>query len=119
MEFIVLVILLFAMFMVYTVNTRSKIDEIREKKEYVLLRDVTKMVQREILTAVKVENGYYRQFDLPQDLNGINYSIYITNTTIIATTELHEEYLAVPYVNGSLEKGTNIITKQNGIITIQ
>ena len=117
-EFIVLIVILFSVFMVYTVSTRKKIDEIRDKKEYVLLTDAVKMAQNEILTAVKVEDGYYREFDMPETLEGIEYNISITGAAITGNTENHEQVAIIPSVNGTLNKGANIITKQDGIVQV-
>ncbi|MBW2992661.1 hypothetical protein KY345_05585 [Candidatus Woesearchaeota archaeon] len=117
-EFIVLIVILFSVFLVYTVSTRKKMDEIRDKKEYTLLRDITKTAQNEILTAVKVEDGYYREFELPDTLEGINYTINITGTMVIAYSENHEQAFMIPAVNGTVKKGVNVITKENGIVQI-
>jgi hypothetical protein len=118
-EFIILIVILFSVFMVYAVSTRTKMDEIRDEKEYILLRDVIRMAQNEILTAVKVEDGYLREFELPETLELINYTINLTNGIIIGDTENHEYAVMVPSVNGTLKKGKNTITKENGIVNIQ
>lgn len=118
-EFIVLIVILFSVFLVYTVNTRSQMDEIRDKKEYALLNDVAKTAQNEILTAVKVEDGYRREFELPDTLEGINYSINITGIMVVAYSENHEQALIIPQVNGTIKKGVNVITKENGIVNIE
>jgi len=118
-EFIILIVILFSVFMVYTISTRTKMDEIRNEKEYLMLKDVAKMAQNEILTAVKVENGYFREFELPNSLEGINYTINITGLMITASTENHEQSFLIPNVTGTLAKGKNIITKENGTIRIE
>lgn len=117
-EFIMLIVILFSIFMVYTISTRNKMDEIRNKKEYNLLKDVTMMAQNEVLTAVKVEDGYYRQFELPDTLEGINYTINITGQVIAAYSENHEYVMIIPHVNGTIKKGINTITKNGGVIDI-
>ena len=118
-EFILLIIILFSVFMVYTVSTRTKMDEIRDEKEYVLLRDAVKMVQSEILTAVKVEDGYVREFEIPETLDLINYTITLGNGIILGNTNSHEYAVTVPNISGTLKKGKNMITKENGIVNIQ
>lgn len=117
-EFVMLIVILFSIFMVYTINTRKNMDEIRDKKEYILLKDVTMMAQNEVLLAVKVEDGYYRQFELPDSLEGINYTINITGQIIAAYSENHEYVMMIPQVNGTLKKGVNIITKNGGVVEI-
>jgi uncharacterized protein (UPF0333 family) len=118
-EFLMLIVLLFSIFMIYTIGTRNKMDEIRDQKEYALLADVARMAQNEILTASRVEDGYYRTFELPETLDGVNYTIGIVSMMIQASTENHEYILAIPTVNGTVKKGDNVITKENGIIKIQ
>jgi hypothetical protein len=118
-EFILLLILLFSVFMVYTVSTRNDMDNIRKNKEYILLIDVTKMVQYEIVTATKVKDGYHRTFEIPETLEGTDYNIAIDEMMIIASTEDQEYVLFIPDINGSIKKGDNTITKENGTISIQ
>lgn len=118
-EFLMLIVILFSIFMVYSISTRKEMDDIRDKKEYLLLIDTTKMAQHEILTAVKVEDGYHREFELPDTLEGINYTINITGSMILANTDNHEYALFIPAVNGTVKKGSNIITKENGMVKIQ
>jgi hypothetical protein len=118
-EFLMLIVMLFSIFMVYTIGTRNKMDEIRDQKEYALLADVARMAQNEILTASRVEDGYYRTFELPETLEGVDYTISIVGMMIQASTENHEYILAIPAVNGSIKKGDNVITKENGIVKIQ
>jgi hypothetical protein len=118
-EFLMLIVILFSIFMVYTISTRKEMDDIRDKKEYVMLTDMAKMAQHEILTAVKVEDGYRREFELPDTLEGINYTINITGNMILTNTDNHEYALFIPAVNGTVKKGSNIITKENGMVKIQ
>jgi hypothetical protein len=118
-EFLLLMILLFSVFMVYTVSTRNDLDNIRKNKDYVLLVDVTKMVQYEIVTASKVKDGYHRTFEIPETLDGTEYTIETDDMLIIAGTEEQEFALFIPDINGSIKKGYNTITKENGTITIQ
>ena len=116
LEFVSLVALAFLVMVVFIASTRSEFDELRSREEMSLVKDVAVKVQTELIIASGVEDGYLRTFELPASLDNINYTIGITNTTLVAMTEDYEYVLAVPAVEGVLKKGSNTINKTGSII---
>ena len=117
MEFIFLVGLAFAVMVVFVSSTRSEFSALRSEEERSLVKDVSVMVQHELIVASNVEDGYTRVFEVPNKLDdSISYTIQITNNTLLAYTDEYESVLNIPAVIGSIQKGNNTITKTDSII---
>jgi uncharacterized protein (UPF0333 family) len=115
MEFLLLISIAFMIFLVYIMVTRNKVVDISMEEEYIQLQDFTDSTRNEILVASQVEDGYYREFTLPQKIGDkYEYTIYINQTTdqLLINTTNHQENTEIPHVNGTIQKGTNIITKE-------
>ena len=119
MEFMLLVGLGFMLFIVFSAAVKYRISNLEVEEEYILLKDVAYAVQNEISIATRIENGYYREFEIPKKLkNGQNYTINITNDYIYATTPNHEFLIEIPPVVGNLVKNNNAINKTNDTLYI-
>ena len=116
MEFVFLIGLAFAVMVVFIAATRSEFNTLQSEEERSLVKDVSVMVQHELVLASNVENGYIRIFEIPQKLEGIEYNISVTNNTLLAATDDYEYVLNVPSVVGNLQKGDNTINKTDGVI---
>ncbi|MBW2965907.1 hypothetical protein KY342_02255 [Candidatus Woesearchaeota archaeon] len=116
MEFVFLIGLAFMVMVVFVASTRSEFDELRSEKERSLLKDVSVMVQHELIMAANVEDGYTRIFNVPSELEEISYTIQIINNTLLTNTEDYEYVLNVPFIIGNIQKGNNTINKTNSII---
>ena len=80
--------------------------------------DIALKMQREILIAAYVEDGYSRSFQLPENLEAINYSIRTQNSTVIIQSKKAFYSLPIPNAIGNFTKGTNTINKTGGVIYI-
>ena len=116
MEFVFLVGLAFMVMVVFISSTRSEFDELRTAEEMSLLKDAAVMIQYELIIASNVEDGYYRVFELPTDLNGVNYTFEILNNILLLRTANYEQDLNIPKVTGDLRIGNNTINKTDGAI---
>ena len=116
MEFIFLVGLAFMVMVVFIASTRSEFDTLRSEEERSLVKDVSVMVQQELIIASNVEDGYVRIFNVPSELDSINYDIQIINNTLIANTSEYEYVLNVPSIVGAIQKGNNTLNKTSGVI---
>ena len=122
-EFIMLVamsiVILFVILIITNNLTQRKIDE----KTYYELDDLAKSIQTELIRASEVEDGYERNLDIPETINGRDYNLTSGNTTVSLGYVLLEYrgtpiYYIVPALNDSLRKGPNLIRKQNGSLVI-
>ena len=116
MEFVFLVGLAFMVMLVFISSTRSEFDELRSEEERSLVKDVSVMVQHELIMASNLVDGYVRTFNIPLKIGGISYTIQIINNVLLTSTEDYEYVLNVPSIEGIIRKGDNTINKTNGII---
>ncbi len=87
------------------------------------LTDLGKSLQQEFLLASKVQNGYQREFSIPETINNLDYSIVIGNSSssngymslIFSNQEI---FYIIPVVNGTMQKGLNVLTKQNNTLQL-
>ena len=73
-------------------------------------------LQRELFLASAVEDGYFRTFALPDNLEGIDYSLITRNSTITVLSKNSLFIVAIPYIIGNASKGANAINKTGGVI---
>jgi len=123
MEFLMLIGLSIVMLLVFLTSvdivSRQKTDE----KTFYELDDLGVTIQKEIILASELENGYRRNIDIPQTVNGRNYVLDSGNASaytayISITFEGRELFYHIPLINGTPTKGKNIITKFNGTVSI-
>jgi len=96
------------------INTKSK-ENINQK-----VTNLAYNIQEEITLAHESTDGYNRIFKIPEDISGLKYEITMTGSQIYIKSNDDKYAIALPILNttGTLVKGNNNITKQNGIISI-
>jgi hypothetical protein len=128
MEFVILTGFMLMAFLVFYIVIQSKLVEANRGSADKAAKQVETMVVNELKVAESVTDGYYREFELPQRVNGINYNIQIlsgvSNTPEIVITYYNKErvyFVSQGYVDGlsTITKGKNSISKTNGKIMIQ
>ena len=75
-------------------------------------------LQKEVLIAAYVEDGYSRAFEIPDKLDSINFSIDMRNSTITVESKNSIYTAPIPYSVGNFSKGTNTIRKSENVIYI-
>lgn len=100
--------------------TSSRMLEARDEGNKKIAEDIAEFAYREIEIAKPVNDGYMRTFAMPQTVNGINYSISIIDNRELIVNYLGNEHVRFlpSNVTGSIQKGSNTITKNNGVIFI-
>jgi hypothetical protein len=128
MEFVILTGFMIMTFLVFYIVIQAKLVDANRDKTDQAAKQVENLVVNEIKLAESVTDGYYRQFELPQSINGANYSIDIIpgagNTPEIVIRYAGRErvyFVQQGYVKGSstVGKGMNNVTKNGGNITMQ
>ena len=117
-ELIIVMSFLIFFFIIFIGIIQDKIQEKAEEKETIIIKNTVKTVQEEIDLAVKSSDGYRREFKIPEKIINNDYEISIFEGIVYANTTNGKHAIAVNIKNvtGTITKGTNIITKQNGII---
>lgn len=120
MEFVVLASFMLLIILGFFSLASSRMTEARLESNRKIAESTAEFAYREIENAKSVNDGYSRAFEMPQKVNGINYSISITDNRELSVIFLDEEYVKFLPINvtGSIVKGSNKITKINGIVFI-
>jgi hypothetical protein len=118
MEFLALTGVLLIVFIFFYMIVFERINLINDQKDVTVGQDIAQKVQREILLAARVSDGYRREFFLPDRVEGFTYSITISGRELSVQTPKTEVVKPIPIVVGNIAKGTNIIQKTDGIIYI-
>ena len=120
MEFMVLATFMLLVIVGFFGVTSSKVLEAREDINRRIAEDIADFAYREIEIATAVNDGYKKSFSMPQNVNGVNYSINIVDNielTVIYLDYEHVRFLPAN-VTGNITKGLNTISRNNSIIYI-
>jgi len=118
LEFMMLIGLVFFVFLIFLGIILYNLQDLNKREELADLEDVALKVQNELNLATSVNNGYSRDFTLPAKVNGRDYSI--SQGTELITFETNKYFVSkrIPVITGTVQKGTNTITKQGGVINV-
>ena len=117
-EFFIFLGLAFLIAIAFELASLEQLNDFRLQKENEAVKDLALKLQQELLIAANVEEGYLRIFEIPDNLEGINYSLSAQNSTITVKSKNAFYLVSIPRVVGNVNKGTNLINKTNGIIYI-
>ena len=128
LEFVVLTGFMILAFLTFYIVIQSKLLEANRDSTDIAVKQIETLVVNEIKVAESVTDGYYREFELPQRVNGVEYTISIisglgSNTPEIVTKYNGRErvyFVPQAYVDNdsTVGKGLNNISKIGGNITL-
>lgn len=98
-----------AFFAVIQLNQSEK----NKEKERLVIQNAALDVQDEINLAAESSDGYLREFKIPENILGKDYSITIIDNNVYANTSNFGVSYNVFEVQGILKKGVNTIRKEN------
>lgn len=98
----------------------DQFKEYHDERDYELIKDLALTLQTEVYLATGSEEGYKREFTIPNLLDGnVNYTTEIRNNkTLYVYSDLNFYVTSVPEVVGNFTKQTNVIRKTGGVIYI-
>lgn len=108
----------FIILLVFLIAIGDDIKYTGAKNEIISIRDIAYSIQNEISLAGQVEEGYRREFEIPEKINGVEYRIENTAKQIIVESDNYDFVVTIPRVKGNLKKGTNLIRSLNGLICL-
>jgi len=115
-EFLVLFGAVMFFFVAFLLVIQMNIQEKNFERAKVLAQDLALSVQNEISLASESSEGYYREFFVPETILGNSYEIEILENRIY----VHGDRIGISYklfpVNGDIQKGINLIKKENGTV---
>ncbi len=120
-EFLMIFILMVLIFSIYVPYIWERELEIEKKGEFVVGRRIASNVKSEVELAVMFGHGYRRNFTLPADILGSNYSIDIRNKVVVVKWKDYEvhELLIAHKITGSPKPGKNTILNRRDEIVFQ
>lgn len=117
-EFFVFVGLAVLIAIAFEIISLGQLNDFRLQKENEAVRDLALKLQREIFIASGVEDGYAREFEIPEALDSINYSLTTQNSTITVKSKNSLFIVSIPFSVGNASKGSNKINKTGGVVYI-
>lgn len=117
-EFFVMVGLAFLIAIAFEIASLDHLNDFRAQKESEAVKDLAVKLQKEVLIATAVEDGYVRIFSVPEKLDTINYTLAMQNYTLIVESKKGFYLVSLPRAVGNFTKGTNKINKTGGVIYI-
>ena len=117
-EFFVFLGLAFLIAIAFEIASLDQLNDFRKQKESELVRDLALKLQKELLLAANVEDGYVRVFQIPDKLDNIDYFLTVQNYTINIQSKNSFYILPIPRTIGNLTRGANVINKTGGVIYI-
>ena len=120
MEFIVLISFMFIIFLGFTAVITSKILDARESGRQQNAEDIATLAKNEIDLAGSVSDGYVRNFNLPDTIEGNSYNISIIDNRELVVKYLDKEHVLFlqDNIRGNINSGKNTIRKENGIVYV-
>lgn len=117
-EFFIFLGLAFLIAIAFEIASLDQLNDFRLQKENEAVKDLALKLQQELLVASTVEDGYVRIFDVPDNVENINYSLSTQNSTITVESKNSIYIVSIPKVVGNVSKGANFINKTGGVIHI-
>ncbi len=117
-EFFTFLGLAFLIAIAFEYISLNQLNDFRLKEENEVIKDISLKLQKELLIAAYVEDGYVRMFTIPDKIGEINYSLTTQNSTLIVQSKNSAYILSLPNYAGNLSKGTNKINKTGGVIYV-
>jgi hypothetical protein len=117
-EFYIFLGLAFLIAIAFELASLDQLNDFRIQKESEAVKDLTLKLQKEVLIAATVEDGYVRIFEIPDKLDNFDYSFTVQNSTITVQSKNSLYIVSIPKTVGNFSKGTNKINKTGGVIYI-
>ena len=120
LEFVVLSSFMLLAVIVVFALVSTNVLEAKEEGNKKIAQDIAEFVYHEIETAKSVNDGYVRLFTVPEFVNGVNYTINLTENRELMVKYLGHEYIRFVQANvsGNISKGLVQIEKTRNIIRI-
>ncbi|MBI3033552.1 hypothetical protein HYY72_00135 [Candidatus Woesearchaeota archaeon] len=133
MEAAMLVTVMVIAFTIFLAASSDKLVETKQKRDKDLINDVSSVIETELSLAAASENGYYRKFELPPNLDGRPFEVSISGAGSLSSE--HSE-VTLKYGNGYLDgfekvivfpksingtrmcSGINVLEKADGIVNV-
>ena len=120
MEFFTLAGMAFLAAIIFAGLSVNEMREFKDAKDFFLIKDLGLKLQKEVSIASYVEDGYERDFTLPDKLeNSVDYYILSKNTPITINSSKTVFSARIPVIYGkNFTKGSNKLEKIDGKVYV-
>ena len=123
LEFIFLIGIGLVMLLIFLVIVGTLGKEKTDEKSYAELDDLGKTIQQELILASNMEYGYNRKMNIPTAVNNRDFTVTTGNISehnsyLSIDFQGHSIYYIIPSISGTIEKGDNIIKKDEDGVKI-
>lgn len=94
-------------------------NDTRKDQSSAEAKDFGFKLQREIILASEVHEGYIRKIFIPEYLGKAEFTITNNNRILIITSDDIDYPFRIPETNGTLQKGNNTIRNVGGLVVIE
>ena len=119
-EYMSLMAIGFVMLLFFLIIAGDQLEDLNKDSMQIEANDVAFMVQSEILSAATVEDGYERNFTIPDKIGHYDYALSVLagQSLTVLTLDVEKVHiaLAIPNVTGQLVIGKNRIFRQNATV---
>ncbi|MFQ5531755.1 MAG: hypothetical protein ACE5ES_04025 [Candidatus Nanoarchaeia archaeon] len=115
-EFVTLFGFLMFFFVVFFGIIQNNMNDRNFEKREVIAQNIALGVQEELSLAAEASEGYSRDFEVPLNLLGKDYNIEIIDNSIFISTDNIGISYKIIVVQGQIQKGTNTIRKNGGVV---
>ena len=117
-EFFIFIGIVFLISVAFGLTSVEQLKDFRNQQESDAVKDLALKLQKELIVAATVEDGYVRSFTIPNNLSNINFVLMTQNSTISVQSANAFYTVSIPKIVGNLSKGTNSINKTLGVIYV-
>jgi len=101
-------------FVIFFVAIQVNTEDRNKEKELLIVQNLALSIQDEVGLATESTDGYVREFNVPNQISNRDYEVSIVENSIYIKTDRNAISLKLANVTGNIEKGANIIKKENG-----
>ncbi len=117
-EFIILIGVMTFIFLMFLFVLKMNLSDEHEDNRNLFIKEIAVTIQNEISLATNSIEGYHREFQIPINLFGVDYTAEIVAGLVYIHTNDGRYALSLPVseVTGALQIGVNVITKKEGVV---
>lgn len=117
-EFIIMTSFLLVFFVGFMAVIGTDITKKREDIMFAKVQDLANEIQQELVLAGEASEGYHRTFSIPSKIGTVDYEILTEGNTLVIDTRKYSYFVETPLFSGTINKGTNKIKKESGLIQV-
>lgn len=119
-EFILLTMFSLVLLLVLLTALSTVSTEKSKQRAYYEVHDIAASIQQEILLASELHDGYRREFYIPETVRNLDFDLDLANASsgnyLRVTFDTQEIFYLLPPINGTMYKGSNTLTKNEGML---